>query len=227
LTDKDEHVKKSNTYQRWNTRAVLLIAGVAALSTTLAFADDRHHRVTPPAVPDRIKVEDGNEAFLVGHATGSQNYVCLPSGTGFAWSLFTPEATLFNDDDDQIITHFFSLNPFEPGTIRATWQSSRDSSMVWAQAIKTATFTSDPQFVEQGAIAWVLLDVKNTGVQPGPTGGRRLTKTTFIQRVNTHGGSAPATGCAEAANVGSRAFIAYTADYVFYEQERDDDRDHH
>src|ERR1051325_5035472 len=60
--------------------------------------------VTPPPVPVDVQVERGNEAFLVGHATGTQNYVCLPCDAtkpncpfGVAYSLFTPQATLFDD----------------------------------------------------------------------------------------------------------------------------------
>ena len=69
--------------------------------------------LTPPPVPDKLKVPAPNELFLVGHAIGTQNYVCLPSGAGFAWSLFTPEATLFKDLalERQVVTHFFSPNP--------------------------------------------------------------------------------------------------------------------
>ena len=99
---------------------------------TLSLPQPAHaDHVTPPPVPDDIQVPAGNKAFLVGHAVGTQNYVCLPSGAGFAYTLFTPQATLFDDNDKQIITHFFSPNPFEPntnprvvanGTIRATWQ---------------------------------------------------------------------------------------------------------
>ena len=44
-----------------------------------------------------------------------------------------------------------------------------------------------------------------------------LSETTFIQRLNTVGGLAPETGCAVATDVGSRAFMPYTADYFFYE----------
>jgi hypothetical protein len=56
-----------------------------------------------------------------------------------------------------------------------------------------------------------------TGAQDGPTGGDTLTNTTFIQRVNTEGGLAPSTGCAQLADVGKQAFMPYRADYVFYE----------
>lgn len=43
--------------------------------------------------------------------------------------------------------------------------------------------------VAPGAIPWLLLEVK--GVQAGPSGGDKLTRTTFIQRLNTSGGIAP------------------------------------
>ena len=80
-------------------------------------------------------MQAGNIAFLVGHAVGTQNYICLPSGPGVAFALFTPEATLFNDDDGQITTHFFSPNPFADGApIRATWEHSRDTSTFWVRA---------------------------------------------------------------------------------------------
>ena len=87
----------------------------------------------------------------------------------------------------------------------------RDTSTVWAIA---STSSSDPGFVEPGAIPWLLLQV--VGAPPGPTGGHRLTETTAIQRVHTSGGLAPTTGCAQAADVGKRALVPYTADYVFY-----------
>jgi Protein of unknown function (DUF3455) len=54
------------------------------------------------------------------------------------------------------------------------------------------------------------------GTQDGPTDGDKLSETTFIHRVNTSGGIAPATGCALSADIGKRAFVPYEADYFFY-----------
>ena len=194
---------------------IVHVASIAGLALTLTVAAPRvanaQHRVTVPTVPDTIHVDEGNRAFLVGHATGTQNYVCLPSGTGFKYVLFTPEATLFRDNDRQVITHFFSPSPEAGSPIRPTWQHSRDSSVVWAKATGMST---DANFVAQGAIPWVRLE--SVGSKEGPTGGDALTETTFIQRINTYGGSAPATGCASATDVGAQAFVPYTADYVFY-----------
>jgi hypothetical protein len=43
-----------------------------------------------------------------------------------------------------------------------------------------------------------------------------MTYTTWIQRVNTAGGIAPADGCSIAADVGKKILVPYLADYVFY-----------
>ena len=94
------------------------------------------------------------------------------------------------------------------GTPRATWQDSRDTSAVWAFA------PSANQFVVPGAIPWLRLQV--VGTQSGPTGGDRLTATTFIHRLETAGGIAPTTGCSAAAAVGKTALVSYEADYFFY-----------
>jgi hypothetical protein len=203
-------------------RTGVLAVGVAALATSLALAAEaRRGHPMPPHAPANLEVEPGHVAFLVGHATGSQDYVCLPFGAGFAWSLFTPEATLFDEDQRPIVTHYFGPNPFEAGAIRATWQDSRDTSTVWGRAVQSST---DPHFVEAGAIPWLLVNVRDVGARAGPTGGRELTDTTFIQRVNTHGGAAPGSGCVQASDVVQGVFVPYSADYVFYEKASPDER---
>jgi hypothetical protein len=45
-----------------------------------------------------------------------------------------------------------------------------------------------------------------------------LTKTTFIQRLNTSGGLAPTTGCTSSTDLGNEAFVHYTANYFFYQK---------
>ncbi|MDD1621871.1 MAG: DUF3455 domain-containing protein [Methylococcaceae bacterium] len=202
-------------------RRLLPIACAAltmSFTASLALAD----QVTQPPVPTKIQVPAGNKAFLKGHATGTQNYICLPDGTGFKFVLFTPQATLFDEDDKQIITHFFGPNPdpAEPGAIRAAWQY-RDTSTVWGGVVQPS---SDPNFVDPDAIPWLLIERK--GSADGPTGGHKLTGTTFIQRVNTSGGVAPETDCETEADVGGKAFVPYTADYFFYKKARKYDDGH-
>jgi hypothetical protein len=120
--------------------------------------------------------------------------------------LFTPQATLFGELNEQLTTHFFSPNPAEDFLVRATWQDSRDTSTVWGEVIGSSI---DANFVKAGAIPWLKIDVKNTGFQDGPTGGAMLSKTTFIQRVNTDGGAAPSTGCDRPTDIGRKAFAPH------------------
>jgi len=227
-------MKNLNAPEHQSTRRILLIACSTALAAAFAVSlplPAQAAHVTPPPVPDKLQVEEGNTAFLVGHARGTQNYICLPcpnpttpaaqcpDTSGFAWLLFTPEATLFNDHDKPVTTHFFSPNPDEDGTIRATWQHSRDTSIVWGGRAIAATHATDPDFVAEDAIPWLTLPM--AGVQEGPTGGDTLTKTTFIQRLNTSGGLAPSDGCSQLSDVGAKAFKPYTADYFFYSHDGD------
>jgi hypothetical protein len=192
-------------------RLMVCLAALAAAFTVSRPQPAHADHVTPPPMPSNIQVPDGNKAFLEGHAIGTQDYICLPSSSGFVWTFFGPQATLFNDHDKQVITHFLSPNPFESGMPRATWQHSRDTSTVWAVAIATS---SDPEFVEPGAINWLLLQM--VGAQDGPTGGDKLSETTFIQRLNTSEGVAPSSGCTVSTDVGKKALVPYTADYFFY-----------
>jgi hypothetical protein len=187
-------------------RSSFLIAAVLAIvSPFKVMATDA------PEVPDILTVPAGSEAFLIGHAVGTQNYICLPAGTGAKWVLFGPQATVYDDDGKQLMTHFLSPNPAETGTPRATWQHSEGASAVWAMKVQES---DDTRYVEPGAIKWLLLKVM--GAQQGSRTDDRLTATTVIHRVNTSGGVAPADECTVAGDVGKTRFVPYTADYVFY-----------
>jgi hypothetical protein len=210
-------MKNDKTNERPITRRILRTASVTTLGMAFTFAltQAAHAQtITPPPVPAGLEVDAPNHAFLLGRGVGTQNYVCQPSGHlgRVDWTLFTPQATLFDDQSEQLTTHFFSPNPDEGNgsvVVRATWQDSRDTSRVWAKGIASAT-------VDPNAITWVKLQV--VGTQVGPTGGNAFIGTTFVQRVNTTGGLAPSTGCDVLPDVGQKAFVPYTADYIFYRQ---------
>jgi hypothetical protein len=141
-----------------------------------------------------------------------------------------PEATLFQTffgQNFQLITHFLSPNanpndaatkPLPFGSV--TWQSSFDSSKVWAQVLHSNTFPAglESSCPNAGAIPCLLL--QSVGWQDGPTGGNLLSKTTFIQRLNTKGGAAPTDGCSVSADVGNQVLVPYTADYFFYRADK-------
>lgn len=184
--------------------------------------------LTTPVTPDGITPE-GAKAFLVGHATGTQGYICLPTSAGAstaAWNANNarPEATLFTTffgKEVQIITHFLSPdanpndnapNPLPFGS--ATWQSSLDSSKVWAQRIGSVVAGTDPSCPNDNSIPCLLL--QSIGSEEGPSGGKSLTRTTFIQRLKTKGGLAPRDGCVDQNDVGKQKLVPYTADYIFF-----------
>jgi hypothetical protein len=209
-------MKNGNAPEHPTKRPLLPIARATALAVTLALSLQSANaaKVTPPPVPTDLQLLPGHHAFLVGHAVGTQNYVCLPSGGGVKFVLFTPQATLFSDNDKQVTTHYFSPNPSQNGAIRATWEHSRDTSTVWGAVLLQTDMSSDSNFVAPGAIAWLKVTV--VGAMDGPTGGDRLSGTTFIHRVNTVGGLAPPEGCTGPSDVGNVAFVPYAADYFFY-----------
>lgn len=173
--------------------------------------------------PAAITPTAGHSTFLMGHAIGTQGYTCLPTSIGFSWTINggRPEATLF-EGDVQIITHFLSPdtnpNEFAPTPLPVgspTWQNSSDSSVVWAKALTPSVAAgSDASCPNAGAIPCLLLQA--IGSKSGPGGGKVMTQTTFIQRLNTSGGSAPAAGCSASGDVGKTTLVAYTADYYFF-----------
>jgi hypothetical protein len=150
--------------------------------------------LTPPAVPPNLAVPAGNVLSLVGHARGYQVYECHAVNNGYAWALLYAYAGLTDDSGNYVAQHY-------PGP---TWRGP-DNSYVVATRIASAPAPSGT------TIPWLLLQATSNS---GPPGGL-FTNTTYIQRINTTGGLAPAGGCDEA-HVGAVAAVYYTADYYFY-----------
>lgn len=218
------------TKKPWRGRTAI----VAALAIGCLFGTANPaaaQTVTPPPTPTLITPPAGNTAFLLGHAVGTQGYVCLPTAPGASTASWTvnnarPEATLFTKffgQDVQIITHFLSpdTNPNKVLPVvpfgSATWQSSFDTSKVWAQVLHGNAISPSPDTPScpnAGSISCLLL--QSIGSQSGPTGGNLLTPVTFVQRLNTKGGSAPDDGCSVSTDVGKQALVPYSADYYFY-----------
>lgn len=230
----------------WSRRAAhglhreLLAALVLLAASGIGFAQDQRqdkktdttsHLAPAPTAPATITPPPGNAPFLSGHAVGTQGYICMPTANGgVSWTVnpARPEATLFtkvSDKDVQIITHFQSpvvnpngTGPNPPRFGEATWQSSLDSSRVWAQKLRSIQAGSDRTCPNTGSIDCLLLQV--IGSDEGPAGGKLLTKTTFIQRLNTKGGSAPTDSCLNPSEIGRQILVPYSADYFFFRSEQ-------
>lgn len=140
-----------------------------------------------PSVPGDIAAPGGHKPYLVAHAEGVQIYTC----EGSAWKLLAPRAALTAENGNDIGSHYGG----------PTWEA-RDGSTVAAR--RDAGVPGAP-----GAVDWLRLKATSTAAGAD---GDRLAGTTYIQRIHTVGGVAPAGACA----AGASAEVPYTADYVFF-----------
>ena len=144
--------------------------------------------ITPPA---------GNKAVLTLAATGLLTYECKAvadkPGT-FAWTFAGPEAKLFGADKKEAGKYYAG----------PTWEANDGSKVTGKQLA-----------VSPGAAGAIPLQL----VQAAPTTGKgAMADVTYIQRLKTVGGAAPATPACAAGNVGAKTNVGYTADYVFFKK---------
>jgi hypothetical protein len=169
--------------------AVLLLSSLFAIT----LVGGKRESISPPQVPDNLKVPDGQTISLKGLAKGVQIYVCKAKAEDpgrFEWSFKAPEANLTNERGKKIAKHYAG----------PTWEAN-DGSKVVGQVLQKADAP------RPGAIPWLLLKANKN------EGSGTFAKVTYIQRVDTEGGVAPAGGCNEAK---TEARIDYKANYYFY-----------
>jgi hypothetical protein len=171
----------------------LLIAGIAAVAAAVPAAAIAGPAA--PSVPADIVVPDGHKPYLVAHAEGVQIYSCTSVPGGHAWRLLAPRATLIAENGTQLGSHYGG----------PTWEA-RDGSTIVAK--RDGGVSVDPT-----AVDWLRLKTDTTASGPD---GDRLTATTYIQRIHTVGGLAPAAADCDADTVAERREVPYSADYVFF-----------
>jgi hypothetical protein len=151
----------------------------------------------PPSVPDALVLPAGTTPVLQVFARGTQNYRCEAKAAGGAeWKLVAPDAVLTRTPEagaPAVGSH--GAGP--------SW-TLEDGSGVTGDATKAAKAPSP----EPGSIPWLRVPAQANG-RPGA-----LLGVNWVQRVDTHGGAAPAAGC-DAALVGAETRVPYTATYVF------------
>jgi hypothetical protein len=175
-----------------------IAASVVALVAAFPLAQAAFAGPAAPEVPMDIQVPSGNKVFLVGHADGVQIYSCTVAGGAYAWTLSAPRANLYGDNGKLIATHFGG----------PSWQATDGSRVVGRR-------DAPPVIMDGTAIPWLRLAAASTSVGDD---GDRLAHTTYIQRVATTGGLAPAAGTCNPATAGDVEEIPYTADYYFWKK---------
>jgi len=170
---------------------LMMMMGVASLA---ARGQGAQAPLRAPEVPASLAVPDGASVAAQFSATGVQIYRCdaAPDGKAYQWTLVAPEASLHDAQGAVAGRHYSG----------PTWEA-KDGSAITGKVLARAP-APDP-----ADVAWLLLAA--TPVHEGET----LGKVRYVQRLNTHGGVAPAASCAPA-NRGAELRVAYTADYWFY-----------
>ncbi len=171
-------------------------AVMALASTATVLADDHVVPTLPSPLCDGLQVPAGNELKFHAYAVGVQIYQWNGSG----WAFVAPAAVLYADRRHHAEVGIHYAGP--------TWESNSGSKVVGA---RVAACTPDPN-----SIPWLLLRaVSSQG--PGVFDG-----VTFIQRLETVGGTAPST---PGSAVGQQAQVPYTAEYLFYSAEDTEEED--
>lgn len=173
-----------------------LINRLFVLLAVATFAAQSAHAKEGGRTPDlplplceSIQVEEGNKVSFHTYAVGVQVY----RWNGTAWAFIEPVANLYADRGfhGQVGTHYAG----------PTWESNSGSKVVATRVPNTGCTPN------ANAIPWLKLEAVDTD------GPGTFSRVTFIQRVNTRGGVAPA---APGTFVGEEARVPYTAEYFFY-----------
>jgi hypothetical protein len=162
------------------------VALLATASTILAVP------ITAQEVPQQLRPPANEQLLLRVHAKGDQVYVCKGEGSQFAWTLKAPDAQLFDQEGKPFGKHFAG----------PSWQAN-DGSRVTGKAIANAPSPG------ADSIPWLLVNIVSHD------GSGVLSRATTIQRLNTKGGKAPASGC-DSSHSGQEVRVSYSADYLFY-----------
>lgn len=179
-----------------NIIGLVALFSVAVLALAFNQTAQAGSEIEPPVLPEScssIQVEAGNEAFFHAYAIGVQIY----RWSGTSWVLKQPDANLYanaNYKGRGVGTHYAG----------PTWESNSGSKVVAARVPNTGC-TPDAS-----AVPWLLLKKVSTD------GPGIFSHVTFVQRVNTTGGLAPATA---GTTVGEEKSVPYTAEYYFYRAE--------
>ncbi len=171
--------------------AVALPFALAACGTLDRNAASSSTAASTPDAPASIAVPSDNHLAFTLKGSGLQNYECRAKGGGFEWNLIGPEAALRDDKDALVGRHYGG----------PTWEHA-DGSKV------TGKLVADAASPTSGNVPWLLL--KGT-----PSGNGAFAGTTFVQRVDTVGGTAPSEPC-NASLAGTKKSTRYSAAYRFY-----------
>lgn len=173
-------------------RTALACSTVAALTACGSMMMKPYDQAMLPAA---VQVPAGHKVAMETVGTGDITYECRAKANmagQYEWVFVGPDAKLWDRGGKQVGKYYGPP---------ATWENM-DGSKLTATQVAVAP-------AAQGSIPLQL-------VKANPAmGSGAMTGVTYIQRVATQGGVAPAMPCA-AGNIGAKQVVKYQADYIFY-----------
>ena len=170
------------------TAAVSLVAACGTMNTMMP-------TYSQAGLPAAVQVPAGNRVALETVGMGDISYQCSARKDmvgQFEWVFVGPDAKLMDRGGKQVGKYYGPP---------ATWEAM-DGSRLTATQLAVAPNMAD--------------NIPLQLVKGNPAmGSGAMQGLTYIQRVATVGGVAPATPCA-AGNLGARQIVKYQADYIFY-----------
>ncbi|OWY34596.1 DUF3455 domain-containing protein [Herbaspirillum aquaticum] len=173
----------------------LRIALPLAAALTLVACAPMSTMYSQDSLPDAVKVPAGNKVVLQTVGVGEILYECrakkdMPGQ--FEWTFVGPDAVLKDRSGMQVGRYYGPP---------ATWESSDGSKVTGAQVAVAPAGTGN---------------IPHQLVKANPaTGMGAMTQTTYIQRVATKSGVAPADRC-DMGSAGAKQKVGYQADYIFW-----------
>jgi hypothetical protein len=180
-------------------RAFTAVATIAAMAAIAGCATPMAAPMFSQAtLPDAVKVPAGQRVVMETVGVGDITYQCREKAAmagAFEWVFVGPNAVLNNRKGEQVGKYYGPP---------ATWEHQDGSKLTGAQVSVSPTAA--------GSIPLQLVKV-NAAMADGKTGA--MSGMSFIQRVATRGGVAPASAC-NAENKDRKEVVKYQADYIFW-----------
>jgi hypothetical protein len=177
------------------TSSVLAVSVLTACGSMSPMKPMSAPMYSQASLPVAVQVPVGHKVALEIVGAGDITYQCNPKkdmAGQFEWVFVGPDAKL-NDRSGKQVGKYYGPP--------ATWESM-DGSKITGMQVAVAPSSA-------GNIPLQL-------VKANPAmGAGAMTGVTYIQRVATSGGVAPATVC-DAGSSGSKQIVRYQADYIFY-----------
>lgn len=176
------------------TKTLALLGAAALLSACASSPMTMMKTVDNAGLPEAVRVPAGHKQRLATTGIGEITYECREKkdmAGAHEWAFVAPTATLYAADRKMVGRYYAG----------PTWEAD-DGSKVTGKQVAVAPANA-------GSIPLQLVRAEPA------TGTGTMQGVSFIQRLNTKGGVAPALPC-DAASQGRRQQVAYEADYVFY-----------